>query len=244
MLKKYEYEEFLNMVKKDLENQEKVAPLSLDFLDLEVAPPVKELKIVDAIYRFLTPCFNEFTDVLIKLSEKPEYYISVWDRSYKQIKAIFPDLSMAQIRSTVRYVRTKFIYDEIEKIRSNEGGRCDYCVYSDEEEDFASEEWCPRIFLQQTWVEEDDDVFYFRILPSAAGFFSCQVNEEDVFPKKVSLEPLTFHDVRTLSGLTQKEFAEKYNIPQRSVENWDAGSRNPPDYLVELLARVVKEDFA
>ena len=75
------------------------------------------------------------------------------------------------------------------------------------------------------------------------GFFSYQMREEDVFPEKVSSDSLDFHEIRMLSGLTQKEFSERYNIPKRSIENWDAGSRNPPDYLIELLERIVKEDI-
>lgn len=243
MLKKYEYEEFLSMVKQDLENQEKSYLWPLDFPEeRELIPPVKDKKIIDTVYRLLSVCSNFYNDVPRELDDK--YNMWLWSRAYKQIEVLFPDLKIEQVLRLVRYVRTKFIYDEIKRIKTNTGDLCSYLVYSNTDGMFASDEWCPRIFLQQTWVEEDDEIFYYRILPSSMGFFSCQVKEEDVFPKKVSSDSLTFHEVRALSGLTQKEFAEKYNIPQRSVENWDAGSRNPPDYLVELLTRVVKEDFS
>jgi putative transcriptional regulator len=52
--------------------------------------------------------------------------------------------------------------------------------------------------------------------------------------------------IRAMSGLTQAAFSEKYNIPKRTIENWESLSdnkRNAPDYVLDLLERVVKEDF-
>ena len=49
-------------------------------------------------------------------------------------------------------------------------------------------------------------------------------------------------EIRNASGLTQEAFARKYNIPKRTLEGWEAGKRNPPGYVLELLERVVKED--
>ena len=55
------------------------------------------------------------------------------------------------------------------------------------------------------------------------------------------------YEIRKMSGLTQAAFAEKYNIPKRTIETWEAASasarRNAPDYVLDLLERVVKEDF-
>lgn len=242
MLKKYEYEEFLDMVRQDLENQEKSNLLPLDFPDeTELIPPVKDKEIIDTVYCLLSARSNGYIDTPVELDDK--YHIWLWSKTYKQIEILFPDLSIEQVLSVVRYVRTRFIYDEMKKMKSDTGNLCSYVVYSDSDEKFALNERCSKIFLQQTWVEEDDEVFYFRILPSSMGFFSYQVREEDVFPKKITPKLLTFHEIRILSGLTQKEFSERYNIPKRSIENWDAGSRNPPEYLIDLLSRVVKEDI-
>ena len=232
MLKKYKYEEFLNMVKKDLENQEK----------LNLLPFPNDKETISTVYRLLSARGTGYIDTPVELDDK--YHMWLWSKTYKQIEVLFPNLSIEQVLSVVRYVRTKFIYDEAKRIKDSTDNLCSYFVYSDTNELFAVEEWCPKIFLQQTWIEEDDDEkFYFRILPSSMGFFSYQVKEEDVFPKKVSSDSLTFHDVREISGLTQKEFSERYNIPKRSIENWDTGSRNPPDYLIKLLERIVKEDI-
>lgn len=60
------------------------------------------------------------------------------------------------------------------------------------------------------------------------------------------LERENLNDIRSIRAytkLTQAGFAQKYGIPKRSIENWEGGKSSAPDYLVKLLARVVKEDF-
>lgn len=49
--------------------------------------------------------------------------------------------------------------------------------------------------------------------------------------------------IRAISGLSQQEFAKFYKIPRRTIENWESESRNPPEYVILLLERAVKEDF-
>ena len=50
-------------------------------------------------------------------------------------------------------------------------------------------------------------------------------------------------ELRNLANLSQQAFSEKYGIPKRSIENWESGKRTPPEYVIKLLERVVKEDF-
>lgn len=50
-------------------------------------------------------------------------------------------------------------------------------------------------------------------------------------------------EIRKLTGLSRAAFCRKYNIPIRTVEEWDAGRMTPPDYLLELLERAVREDM-
>lgn len=40
---------------------------------------------------------------------------------------------------------------------------------------------------------------------------------------------------KTQSGMTQKEFAEYFGIPYRTVQDWFAGRRNMPDYVLRLM---------
>lgn len=50
-------------------------------------------------------------------------------------------------------------------------------------------------------------------------------------------------ELRLKTGLSQAQFAAYYHIPLRSIENWEEGKRKAPPYVIELLGRVVKEDF-
>lgn len=54
---------------------------------------------------------------------------------------------------------------------------------------------------------------------------------------------MTIKEIRTLTGLSQVKFGERYSIPMRTIQDWEAGARKPPEYVVTLLERVVKEDF-
>lgn len=49
-------------------------------------------------------------------------------------------------------------------------------------------------------------------------------------------------DIRSILGISRAEFSRRYDIPVRTLENWDAGLRTPPKWLLKLLERVVRED--
>ena len=53
---------------------------------------------------------------------------------------------------------------------------------------------------------------------------------------------MEIREIRQLTGLSQVKFAERYGIPRRTIEGWEAGERTPPDYVVKLLERAVKMD--
>lgn len=50
-------------------------------------------------------------------------------------------------------------------------------------------------------------------------------------------------DLRKQLGDTQGEFAKRYNIPFRTVQNWESGIRKPPEYILELLSHRIREDL-
>lgn len=50
-------------------------------------------------------------------------------------------------------------------------------------------------------------------------------------------------DLRTKLGDTQSEFAARYHIPFRTVQNWEAGVRTPPEYVMRLLEHRIREDL-
>lgn len=41
-------------------------------------------------------------------------------------------------------------------------------------------------------------------------------------------------------GLNQKEFAEHFGIPIRTLQEWEQGRRNPPAYVLEMIKRIWK----
>ena len=42
--------------------------------------------------------------------------------------------------------------------------------------------------------------------------------------------------------MTRKEFAEYFKIPKRTIENWEGGQRNPPEYVVELIKYKIEKE--
>lgn len=54
---------------------------------------------------------------------------------------------------------------------------------------------------------------------------------------------MDIREMRAELGDTQSEFAERYHIPFRTIQNWETGVRKPSEYIVSLLERQVKEDL-
>lgn len=48
---------------------------------------------------------------------------------------------------------------------------------------------------------------------------------------------MTIKDARLNAGLTQQRMSEVFEIPKRTIENWEAGKRNPPAYVEKLIIR-------
>lgn len=55
---------------------------------------------------------------------------------------------------------------------------------------------------------------------------------------------MNIREMRIRLGDTQSEFAARYNIPFRTVQNWETGTRKPPEYIIDLLEQRTKEDLA
>lgn len=44
-------------------------------------------------------------------------------------------------------------------------------------------------------------------------------------------------EARLNAGLTQQRMSEVFEIPKRTIENWEAGTRKPPVYVEKLIIR-------
>ena len=54
---------------------------------------------------------------------------------------------------------------------------------------------------------------------------------------------MDIREMRAELGDTQSEFADRYHIPFRTIQNWETGVRKPPEYIMILLEHQVKEDL-
>ncbi len=54
---------------------------------------------------------------------------------------------------------------------------------------------------------------------------------------------MSIREIRELTGLSQQKFGDLYKIPLHTIQNWEYGVRQCPEYTLLLLARAVKEDF-
>ncbi len=50
----------------------------------------------------------------------------------------------------------------------------------------------------------------------------------------------TIKELRESTGMSRKEFSEHTGIPVRTLEDWEAGRRTPPEYIPRLLAYQIK----
>ncbi len=51
---------------------------------------------------------------------------------------------------------------------------------------------------------------------------------DDIFSTKMK-------ELRESTGLNRKEFCEKFDIPYRTMTEWELGHRNAPPYVLRLL---------
>lgn len=51
---------------------------------------------------------------------------------------------------------------------------------------------------------------------------------------------MTIREMRERLGMTRERFSMEYEIPVRTIANWETGLRTPPTYLVKLLEQTVQ----
>ena len=47
-------------------------------------------------------------------------------------------------------------------------------------------------------------------------------------------------ELRTSTGMNRREFADYFEIPYRTVQEWELGNRKMPEYLLRLMACKVR----
>ncbi|MDO4514982.1 MAG: transcriptional regulator [Lachnospiraceae bacterium] len=47
-------------------------------------------------------------------------------------------------------------------------------------------------------------------------------------------------ELRNSTGMTRREFCEYFEIPYRTMQDWELGNRKMPEYLLRLMAYKLK----
>lgn len=61
---------------------------------------------------------------------------------------------------------------------------------------------------------------------------TCKYNKKE---KKI----MTITELRESTGMSQKQFAAWFNIPLKTVQNWEYGRSKPPIYVVEMIQTII-----
>lgn len=70
--------------------------------------------------------------------------------------------------------------------------------------------------------------------------FELSMEEKRILREK-GVYQVTVRDLRQQTGMTQAQFAEITGIPKRTIENWETGTRKPPEYLPKMIAAYLRE---
>ena len=49
---------------------------------------------------------------------------------------------------------------------------------------------------------------------------------------------MSIKELRVIMTMSQRQFAEYFGIPIRTIQCWEIGQRKPPDYIPKLLERI------
>jgi DNA-binding transcriptional regulator YiaG len=53
---------------------------------------------------------------------------------------------------------------------------------------------------------------------------------------------MTIKELRTQTGMSQQAFADYFKIPCKTIRNWEQGSRECNEYILELIEYKLKNE--
>lgn len=53
---------------------------------------------------------------------------------------------------------------------------------------------------------------------------------------------MTFKEIREQSGMNLTQFSQYFEIPYRTIQNWDSGIRQCPEYLLKLMRYKIENE--
>lgn len=197
---------------------------------------------LDVAYKILNPFpVGGFIDSLVKMEKT--YSTDLWEIKRKQIKCFITECDGYEMDNIVAYCRAKFFKEEVNRIiyDNSIADECNVFIYADGT--ILSPEWpyiCAKVYVSIEWIDEGR-TNYTRIFPAAVGFLSYKTKgfENNNLELKGNM---SIAEMREHLKISRAEFSRRYNIPIRTLENWESGKSKCPDYVRQLLERAVLED--
>ena len=53
---------------------------------------------------------------------------------------------------------------------------------------------------------------------------------------------MKMNDLRNMTGMSQRQFAEHFGIPVGTLRNWEQGIASPPDYVFQMIFTSLRRD--
>ena len=92
-------------------------------------------------------------------------------------------------------------------------------------------------WITETEIPEGEDiqwtVSYYAI--DADGTEADDPTRQDTIWHRDYVKPNRILDLRTASGMSRKDFAVYFGLPYRTLQAWEIGDREAPEYLVDLM---------
>lgn len=51
---------------------------------------------------------------------------------------------------------------------------------------------------------------------------------------------MTFENIKVKYGMNIKQLSDKFNIPYRTIQKWNTGERSCPQYILEMMDRILE----
>lgn len=53
---------------------------------------------------------------------------------------------------------------------------------------------------------------------------------------------MNIKEIRSKTKMTQKQFSEYFDIPIRTLQDWEQDKRHPPKYILKMIVKILELD--
>ena len=68
-------------------------------------------------------------------------------------------------------------------------------------------------------------------------------NIEERFNRSMEEKRKSVKELRKETGMSQSAFAAYLGIPVRTLQDWEQERRTPPEYVVEMMERILNNEY-